>query len=162
MSGTGPTPAVTVDQFRRDFPEFADSLKFQASTIQLYLNLAAWASPRRWGQFYAIGQELYAAHFLVLDATDVQAATRGVLPGQQTGPAVSKSVGGVSVTFAEYATLEGGAQSNAGQWNLTVYGKRYLRMAKMAGMGPVQITNPPGYYPYGNTALPYENIDDSN
>jgi hypothetical protein len=29
-------------------------------------------------------------------------------------------------------------------------------------MGPVQITSPPGYYPYGYTSPPYENIDDSN
>jgi hypothetical protein len=149
------TSVVTVAQFRRDFKVFADSAVYDDASISMYLQIASYFSPRRYGQWLAMAQELFAAHFLTIDRQDMLSTLRGGLPGQTTGPAVTKSIGGASISYAEYATIEGGMTGNSGHWNLTVYGKRYLRIARMAGAGPIQITGGGGAA-LGNTGYPYE------
>jgi hypothetical protein len=155
MSGNQLTPPVTYQQFITDFPVFANGLIYLESDVNLYLGLTAYFDPRRYGQFLNLAAELYVAHFLVIDAQDMMSISRGGLPGQTTGPAVSKSIGGASISYAEYATIEGGTTGNSGHWNLTVFGKRYLRIARMAGAGPVQITGAGGAR-LGNTGFYYE------
>jgi hypothetical protein len=156
MSGSSPTPPITYEQFIGMFPVFKNELVFLQSDAELYLGLTAFFDPRRYGQYLNLASALFAAHFLTIDAQDMLSISRGGLPGQTTGPAVSKSVGGASISYAEYATIEGGTTGNSGHWNLTVYGKRYLRIAKMAGAGPVQITSARGGPPLGNTGFWYE------
>jgi len=43
---------------------------------------------------------------------------------------------------------------NAGHWNLTVYGTRFIRFAKMFGAGPIQIGIGYNPSPFGGPAWP--------
>ena len=135
MSGTITAP-VTVSKFRTDFPEFADVTKYPTNGIQMYLNIANSShDPIRWGQYWVMGVELYTAHFVALDALDVQSGSAGGVAGTSSGIVSSKSIGGVSVSY-DVAT---GSEKDAGHWNLTNYGKRYFRFARIVGAGPVHV-----------------------
>lgn len=128
--------AITPDQFRTDYPAFADRVKYADRDVQMYLDLAyASLSSDRWGEYYVMGQELFAAHHLVLDAADNAAAAKGALPGSAGFLASSKSVGGVSVSY----DLTGTADARGQSWNTTMYGRRYWRLAAMAGSSPLQV-----------------------
>jgi hypothetical protein len=52
-----------------------------------------------------------------------------------TGPVASKSIDKVSVSYDTAAA----AMKDAGDFNLTTYGVRYLRIAKMMGAGGLQL-----------------------
>lgn len=135
MSGT--IDAVTIAIFRKDLPEFTNPLRWKDADIQLYLDIVNPSLDKmRWGQFWKFGIENWVAHFLVLEDQDKRASDRGSTPGQSAGPATGKTVGSVSASYAEYATLE----DKAGFFNLTTYGKRYIRFARMAGKGGIQVT----------------------
>lgn len=82
-----------------------------------------------------IATELFVAHNLVLEKRAQDAANVGGLPGQIIGPVASKSVGSVSISYDASAGLE----PEAGHWNTTMYGLRFIKLARMKGMGPVQV-----------------------
>jgi hypothetical protein len=128
---------VEVAQFRSDFPAFQDAIKFPATDVSRYLVLAAAnLALERWRESHVIGQELYAAHFLALDELDMRATQNGgAAANSQSGPMTSKSVGSVSVSY----DLSAVSEADGGHWNQTGYGRRFLRMAKMAGMGGLQL-----------------------
>jgi hypothetical protein len=44
-------------------------------------------------------------------------------------------VGGVSVSY----DLSQGVDARGGDWNMTAYGRRFFRMSRSAGAGPMQI-----------------------
>lgn len=128
---------VTVDQFRTDMTAFADTARWQDDDIAMYLNIAnATLDPHRWGEWLTYGVEMFTAHNIVLDQESNVIAQRGGIPGaNNVGIVQSKSVGPASVSYDTSA----GAEVDGGMWNLTVYGRRFLRMARMVGAGPVQI-----------------------
>jgi hypothetical protein len=64
----------------------------------------------------------------------VYGAAQVAAQGIATGIEVSKSVGDVSVSYAQLTSLEAW-----GQWNLTVYGVQLASMAKVIGSGPALI-----------------------
>lgn len=136
MSGTVTyTPAT----FHIAFPEFQDGSRYPDSTIAFWLNIATGlVDPERWGDTYELGLYLVTAHNLVLAARSADLAARGGYPGA-AGLLSSKSVGGVSVSYDTGSI----AQENAGQWNLTTYGNRYIGFARLFGMGGVQIGGNP-------------------
>lgn len=127
---------ITVAQFREDFPEFTDATVYPDSAFTLWYGVAVkMLNADRWGNMLDIGTELYAAHQLALEARAFAEASAGGIPGAQVGPLNSKSVDKVSMGYDTSAGIE----ADAGHWNLTIYGTRFIRLAKMMGMGPVQI-----------------------
>lgn len=88
----------------------------------------------KWGALYTQGIYLFVAHNLVLQRRNINAAAGGV-PGAQTGMQSSKAVGRVSVGYDNGNV----AEQNGGQWNLTTYGLQYLQLARMIGVGGVQL-----------------------
>lgn len=131
-------PFVTNEQFLQQFPAFSqDPEKYPQESVSAYLLLATNSlSANRWQQMLATGICLYAAHFLTLDAQDTQDADAGGIMGQRGGQVASKGVGGGNIAYDTSGAIEEGG----GHWNLTTFGKRYLRFARMAGMGPVQVS----------------------
>ncbi len=83
-----------------------------------------------------IATELFVAHNLVLEKQSADATKRGAVPGLSKGPIASYGVGGVNVSYATANALE----LDAGHWNLTTWGTRFIKLARFYGSGPVQIS----------------------
>lgn len=133
---TSVTPIVTPAQFVGDYPEFSDTSKYPVGTIQYWLAVATvLLDPLRWGTMLQIGVELLVAHELVLETQAQSTALVGGWPGISRGPISSEAAGAVNLSYDSVQALE----TEGGNWNLTVYGTRFLRWARMAGAGPLQI-----------------------
>lgn len=127
---------VTVQSFRLNFPQFADTEVFPDPLLAFWLTTSAnFVNADRWGALTDYGVSLVLAHFLTLLARDVAVAELGGNPGEASGPVSSKSVGKVSVSYATDAT----ALANGGNWNATSFGQQYLTQARVMGAGPLQI-----------------------
>lgn len=127
---------MTPDQFRADFPEFADKTKYPDSLLQMWLTVAvSLVNPVRWMELTNLGMELVTAHHLVLAQRDQAAASVGGSPGEVKGPTTSKSVDKVAVSYDAGAA----ALDDAGFWNLTTYGIRFLTLARCMGAGGLQL-----------------------
>lgn len=127
---------VTAAQLRTDFPEFADTTLYPDSGINFWLNIAGnMLNASRFGNLLDVGTELFTAHNIVLERQAQAAALNGAPPGIQQGPISSKGVDKVSISYDTQAAIE----LEAGHWNLTVYGTRFIKLARMFGAGPVQI-----------------------
>ena len=88
-----------------------------------------------WKSQWQMGVQLFVAHEITLAAQNAKAAQVGGSPGQQGGIANSKTVGGVSVGYDSTSSSE----KDAGYWNLTTYGKQFIRFARMFGAGAIQL-----------------------
>ena len=131
-----PVPCVTIQGFRRQFPEFQDSSVWLDEYILPWLNHYAGAiNACRWGTFADMGIMLATAHSITLGRRAQQQAARGGAPGLGVGMLSSKAVASVSAGYdtASVAIKGGGA------WNLTTYGIQFLWYAQMFGTGPLQI-----------------------
>jgi len=126
--------AFDIDKFREDFPEFSKSglriysdslIAFWAKMGDLQLNVKAW------GDLLDFGMELYVAHNIVLAVTAQDTATLGGVPGQDIGVMTSQSADGLQVSLDVNSMLE----ANAGNYNLTFYGRQFLRLARLLGSG---------------------------
>lgn len=82
-----------------------------------------------------MGQELFAAHWIVLAARAVRASAVGGIPGEASGMTSGKGVGPLSRSYDTSAIL----QKDAGHWNLTVYGIQLMHFVEIMGAGPVQV-----------------------
>src|SRR6266566_4260332 len=132
---------VTADVFRADFPEFADKSKYKDSAIAFWLSVAYLKlNPARWLDTLNLGIELFVAHNIVLELMAQEAALKGNWPGLNKGVISAENVGPASVSFAPEYTIV----PDAGHWNLTVYGTRFMYLTNMAGAGPVQLSGAPG------------------
>lgn len=126
----------TIEQFRLDLTEFADTAVFPNSVIQFWLNFAAsMVNPNRFLSQTYVGIELFAAHFITLEAQDMLATNAGGLPGTSTGLIKDKEVDTVRIQYDTQAA----SSSEAGHWNLTSYGMRWLYLSNVFGSGPVQL-----------------------
>jgi len=133
------TPVLSA-QFRVDFPEFTDSVKYPDSVVTFWLKVASkLINECRWGDSANLGSELFAAHNIVLEAQAMQQVAFGGLPGLSPGILNSKSVDKVA---SGYDTANA-ALPGAGHWNLTVYGTRYRYFAGLFGAGGIQLGVPP-------------------
>ena len=145
--------AITVAQFRANFPMFSDTTRypdqevsFWLSVAGLMLNTGRWpTTPGANGQsLLDIGTSLFVAHNLTLDLQATQRGNLGGPPGVQVGALASVGANGASVSYN--TTI--GVDVNDGQYNLTVFGLRFIQLAKMIGAGPIQLgigRPPPGY-----------------
>ena len=119
--------ALTVATFRAMFPAFTEAIHAEGR-VQFWLDLSAkLLKADRWGNLYDNGQGFYVAHNLTLER---QASANGGnegAPGLVTG----KSVGPVSKSYTQQdVTFSGG-----GNFNLTWWGREYLKLARMVGAG---------------------------
>jgi hypothetical protein len=127
---------ITAERFRADFPEFCDKEVFLPSQIDYYLRLAyMMLNPQRWGNTIDFGAGLFVAHNVALEAKQQAVAASGGIPGASSGIISSKSVDKVSISY----DTASGLQADAGHWNLTLYGTRFIRLARMMGSGPIQV-----------------------
>lgn len=149
---------ITTASFRIDFPEFTSDVLYPDSVLNYWLNLGGLLlNADAWGisaatatnpptALFDIGLELFAAHNIVLEKQAANAAATGGDPGLNTGPVASKAVGPVNISYDTQA----GIAADAGHWNLTTYGTRFIKLARMMGMGPVQVNIGSCYGGYGN------------
>lgn len=122
--------------FRTDFPAFVDETIYPDAQVNFYLGLGTkLLSSPRWSDLRDYGLELFVAHNLVLSAMDAEASSAGDQPGTNTGAVASMAVDKVNISFDNTASLD----EKAGHWNLTTYGKQFIRLARMVGTGGVQL-----------------------
>jgi hypothetical protein len=149
---------ITLAQFLIDFQEFATlsdpaQANFPPSTFTYYFNLAQLLIDPTGRVTDWVNQlaELFIAHHIALEMLATNDMNAGGVPGIAKGAIAGKSAGDVSIAYAPQATME----IDAGHWNYTIYGQRFIRLAKMAGMGPVQV-NAPGWCggPWNGPAWP--------
>lgn len=149
--------SVTIATFRADLPEFASLANYPNSAVTYWLAVGGiLLNTDRWGvgatvavspptTEYDIGLEMFTAHNLVLERQAQKAAATGALPGLNTGAVSADSVGSVSRSYDTAAALE----LDAGHWNLTTYGTRFIKLARMFGVGGLQMAGTI-FPPYGS------------
>lgn len=122
--------------FRQTFKEFNDPQKYSDEMITFWANLASvMVSQTAWTTQWNYGVGLYVAHEIVLARNNLAASSFGGNAGTFGGIATQKTVGGGSVQYDAQSTTEG----NAGWWNLTNYGKQFIRLARIFGAGCIQL-----------------------
>jgi len=137
--------AISNDQLRANFPEFANETAYPDSLLSFWLGVAyLMLRPQRWRQALDLGAQLYAAHNLVLEGLAAREGANGAPPQLAVGPIITKTVGEVTLTY----DTASGINVEDTHWNMTTYGTRFIKFAKQFGSGPVQIGI--GYTPPGN------------
>lgn len=125
-----------VGAFRTAFPEFADTTVYPTAMINIWAGLAQAQVPQNvWKTQWVLGVSLYVAHEITLAAQNAKAASFGGVPGVSGGVANTKTVGSVTVGYDTTST----AEKNAGYWNLTNYGKQFIRLCRIYGAGCIQL-----------------------
>jgi hypothetical protein len=124
--------------FRSSFPEFASTTKYTDSMINFWYDIGVLLlNEERWGDLLTSGLNLYVAHHIALSAQEkynAETFTQSI-PGQTTGITSSKGVDGVSISYDVGSFMEDGA----GNWNLTFYGRELIRLARIIGIGGLQL-----------------------
>jgi len=130
--------AATVTQLRTNFPEFASVTAFPEDQVAYWLTVASLMltpAAARWGNVFDLGQQLFACHNLAIERGAQKSGAAGAVPGINAGPISAKTVDKVSVSYDTQAGIE----VDGGHWNLTIYGTRFLRLARMIGSGGIQL-----------------------
>lgn len=126
----------TVSDFRRDFPQFADEMKYPDPIIQFRLNLAdTLIDGSAMGDMFPYLAELFVAHYMALYAADKASGAVGGAGGATSGVVASKSVDKVSVSYDNSSTLN----ADAGFWNFSRYGAEFYQMLMLFGYGGIQL-----------------------
>lgn len=127
---------MDIAQFRLDFPEFNSLTRYPSSQIQFWATLAE-AQVREcvWKEMKPYGVMLYVAHEITLAGQNQAVAKNGGVPGGSSGPVNSKTVGNASISY----DTQQAAEKDAGWWNLTSYGKQFIRLARIFGAGAIQL-----------------------
>lgn len=123
--------------FRQSFPEFSDEYKYTDSMITFWSGLGEkLLNETRWDDFYVEGLQLFTAHHLIMAYQNETLAAANKTPGTgASGVVSSKSVGGVSVSYDTGSiTLQ-----DAGNFNLTTYGRSFWQLMLIVGMGGYQV-----------------------
>lgn len=127
---------MDISAFRKEFPEFNDSVVYPTEMISFWVTLAEiQVSQNIWKTTWATGVKLYVAHEITLAAQNKKTAKFGGVPGSHAGIANSKTVGSATVGYDSQTTTE----KDAGYWNLTNYGKQFIRLARIFGAGCIQL-----------------------
>jgi hypothetical protein len=127
---------ISIAQFRLNYPEFGDITKLPDAMIQTQLNIAYLLLTERWDStIIDYGAELFAAHMIVLSMQDLRTVEIGGIPGTGGGIIASKSVGGVALSYDTAGSL----LADWDFWNLSTYGKRFASIARIIGMGGLQM-----------------------
>lgn len=127
---------MDIPAFRTEFPEFADSTVYPTTQIAFWAGLAeAQVLECIWKTQRNVGVSLYVAHEITLAAQNKKTAAVGGAPGTFGGVANNKTVGSVTVGYDSTTTGE----KDAGYWNLTNYGKQFIRLVRIFGARPIQL-----------------------
>ncbi len=127
---------MDVSEFRTQFPEFSDTTVYPSSMVSFWAALAEkQVLSTVWGTCQPEGVKLYVAHEITLAAQNKKASSFGGSPGQSGGIANTKTVGTATVGYDSTVTSE----KDAGYWNLTNYGKQFIRLARIFGAGAYQL-----------------------
>ena len=132
---------VTIASFRATFPDFTSTgpTVYPDAEVSFWLGLSAnLLDPNRWGALLDYGTMLFMAHNLALSFKSEADAAAGQQAGQVTGALTSASVDKASYSRDASSMMV----TDAGHWNLTTYGIRYIQLVKMIGAGPVQVGLP--------------------
>lgn len=122
--------------FRQNFPEFGSAGLYPDSQVNYWLALGGKLLPEgRWADLLDDGLQLFVAHNLVLERQAQASAATGAPPGQAAGMVSGKTVDKVSVSYDTGSAME----AEAGHWNLTTYGQRFVRLARLIGSGGLQL-----------------------
>lgn len=127
--------AVTAATFRKNFPEFASVAAYPAGPVDFWLGVADAMLSRRFGSMRDYAMQLFAAHNLALEKAAQKTASKGGVPGANTGAVSQKSVGPGSISYDSQSAIE----ENAGNFNLTTFGTRFYQMLEIFNAGPVQV-----------------------
>lgn len=128
--------AVSVAQFRANFPAFTSATAYPDASVNFWLTWAyLFLSPQRWGKALDLGAQLFVAHNVTLDYLGASEGANGAPSGMATGPIVSKTVGELTITYE----VTSGVNEDDQHWALTFYGTRFVKLARQFGSGPVQI-----------------------
>lgn len=123
-------------QFRKVFPEFSDIDRYPDAQLTFWATLAtAQVDACRWDTMATLGIQLYVAHEITLAASNASSGRVGGPPGGVSGPVQSKAVGSVNVSYDTQQI----AEKDAGYWNLTNYGRQFIRLARLFGSGVIQL-----------------------
>lgn len=119
--------------FRAVYPAFGDLTAYAPEAVDFWITKGKERlDPFVWANLLEEGIYLFVAHKLTLQK---QYAASGTGSGGASGPVSSKSVGGVSVAYnTTFGEVEGG-----GAYNLTVFGKEFLALARLVGIGGIQL-----------------------
>lgn len=127
---------MVIADFRSQFPEFSDTAKYPDAQLNFWASIAEQQVVQCiWGDQYTFGVKLYVAHEVTLAYQNVKVSSQGGTPGQNSGIANNKAVGDVSVGYDSSTNTE----KDAGWWNLTNYGKQFIRMVRLFGAGAIQL-----------------------
>ncbi len=122
--------------FRESMPMFADTDLYPTAQFNFYLNMGKKLLPEsRWDDLLDEGLTFFVAHYLTLYLRSMDAVDIGGDAGHVVGNETSKSVDGVSYSV----DVSSVSLADAGQWNQTTFGIQFLQLARMIGVGGVQL-----------------------
>jgi hypothetical protein len=124
--------------FRESFPEFGDDTKYTDAMITFWASIAtSLLNTERWGDLLSQGLMLYTAHHVVIAYANfkAEAGSGDAGFGFHAGLVSSKSVGGVSVSYNNQEVVI----TDGGEFNSTTYGRQFLFLARIKGIGGVQL-----------------------
>jgi hypothetical protein len=136
------TQPPTAAQFVQDYPVFDSSkvtdpsaVQFSPAQINYWLQIAAlMINQQYFSTLYYVGTEMFVAHHLALEAWAEQGGPQ-TIPGISKGPIASASSPEASVSYANAASME----MDAGHWNYTIYGGRFIRLCRTLCAGPLYV-----------------------
>lgn len=130
----------TEDDFLALYPQFAGIVP--DAVLEMYLEQALRCiQPNRWHALWKNGISLYIAHFLTLwlkvNAPEGASPEAVAHAGSSDGAVMSKSVGGVSVS---YGASEGSSDLTGwGSFKDTAFGEQFATLARMVGKGGMYV-----------------------
>ncbi|MDY4387890.1 DUF4054 domain-containing protein [Pectobacterium aroidearum] len=127
----------TVQKFRDDFPEFANTIRYPDAAVNFYLGQAdILLDQNMQGDQFVYLAELFTAHYTELRGRALAAATAGGgVNSSGGGVLTSKSVDKVSASY----DVSGIINPDAGFWNNTGYGREFFWWWSMFGAGGRQL-----------------------
>ncbi|MBQ8091385.1 MAG: DUF4054 domain-containing protein [Pyramidobacter sp.] len=129
---------VTPDSFRANFPEFADADVYSDARVAFWLNFAVKRTEsHRWDEsgFRDEAVQFLTAHYLTVEVQAAAAGDGGASLAAGVKTSESQSAGGVSYSDG----YDGSAYTGEGQLSTTLYGRNFLDLAALVGMGGVQL-----------------------
>lgn len=127
---------MTIAMFRIDLPEFSNTNDYTDGMVTYWLNAAnLMVNADRFGDALNLALEQFIAHHIVMEKLAMDTAGVGGYPGLNKGTISSESPGGVNLSYDTNSVLE----LDAGHWNYTIYGGRFVRMMRLFGAGPIQV-----------------------
>lgn len=116
--------------FRIAFPEFADTARYPDATVAMQIAIAGLRlNVDRWSDLLDHGCGLFVAHAVALADRNMRA------PGAIAAPQSAKAVDKVSASYDTSAV----SLVDGGYWNQTSYGVQFLQLARLVGMGGIQL-----------------------